>query len=259
MIDDDVVEAVSALGMSALGLYTHLERLVGKDRTWQVSITELSRRFNQSERYIQVAMNQLIEGGWVERVPVTNRFGMQMSNAWKLPFHRTYGGEPRGEPRGEPQVPSQFTPLVDTLVDTVDNVVTPPLSPKGERKRATRLSDDFSITPDMMRWAEEKGIAVAVNVEWETEKFRNYWQAKSGSGGTKLDWVATWRTWMMTAKDRSPIKPNGRHPHPTNKFGERIYGTEELLRMAEEMEGKTNDESGDCQDALDAAFRVVPR
>ena len=36
----------------------------------------------------------------------------------------------------------------------------------------------------------------------ETDKFINYWRAKSGKDATKLDWVATWRNWMLNAEER---------------------------------------------------------
>jgi hypothetical protein len=35
-------------------------------------------------------------------------------------------------------------------------------------------------------------------------KFRNYWLAKPGSGGRKLDWNATWRNWILKAAEHLP-------------------------------------------------------
>jgi len=34
------------------------------------------------------------------------------------------------------------------------------------------------------------------------EDFHDYWIAKPGQGGVKLDWLATWRTWVR--KQRAP-------------------------------------------------------
>ena len=36
----------------------------------------------------------------------------------------------------------------------------------------------------------------------ELAKFRDYWVAKPGQGGVKLDWDATWRNWMRRASEQ---------------------------------------------------------
>jgi hypothetical protein len=91
------------------------------------------------------------------------------------------------------QTPSK--PLPDTDTDT-DLDTTPP---KGgvARKRASRLQEDFQVTPEMKQWAA--GKAPSIDLGLETEKFVNYWGAKSGKDATKLDWVATWRNWILNA------------------------------------------------------------
>lgn len=74
-------------------------------------------------------------------------------------------------------------------------------------KRGQRIPDDFTVTPDMVAWAREK--TPHVNGRVETEKFINFWQAKAGAGATKLDWVRTWRNWMLTAAERAPTGRSG--------------------------------------------------
>jgi hypothetical protein len=71
-------------------------------------------------------------------------------------------------------------------------------SSSAPRKRATRISEDFSVTPEMKLWASSK--AADADLITETEKFINYWIAKSGKDATKLDWAATWRNWILNAK-----------------------------------------------------------
>lgn len=41
---------------------------------------------------------------------------------------------------------------------------------------------------------------------YELEKFRDYWASVAGQRGTKLDWDATWRNWVKSAKERRPAK-----------------------------------------------------
>jgi hypothetical protein len=94
---------------------------------------------------------------------------------------------------------------------TVTPSVTPPPTrpdptrpvPKGTEKaparRATRLPTDFKVTELLAEYARLK--APSVNLDLETEKFSNYWTAKAGAGGTKLDWPATWKNWMLRVHD----------------------------------------------------------
>jgi hypothetical protein len=92
------------------------------------------------------------------------------------------------------QTPSKSLPDTDT--DT-DLDTTPPKGGEA-RKRATRIATDFEVTDPMRQWASQKmpGIDLAI----ETEKFINFWTAKSGKDATKLDWVATWRNWILNAR-----------------------------------------------------------
>lgn len=64
----------------------------------------------------------------------------------------------------------------------------------------------------MVAWATEK--VPHVDGRRETEKFVNYWRARS-KDATKLDWEATWRNWMLTAAERVP--GNGR-ASPINRL-----------------------------------------
>ena len=70
------------------------------------------------------------------------------------------------------------------------------------RKRATRIPENFTPTPDMIQWATTK--APNTDLRLETEKFINYWTARSGKDATKLDWAATWRNWILNAKTSQP-------------------------------------------------------
>jgi len=94
---------------------------------------------------------------------------------------------------------------------------TPPVSPRGvdtppagqdepkaaKSKRKTRIPDPFLVNTLMSQWAHER--APMVDLNRETEKFVNYWR---GDGGTKADWVATWRTWMLKAQEWAQRSPN---------------------------------------------------
>jgi hypothetical protein len=68
--------------------------------------------------------------------------------------------------------------------------------------RGTRIPDDFAPTAEMLQWARRE--TPKVNLQRETENFRDYWTAKSGKDASKRDWPATWRRWMRKANDDAP-------------------------------------------------------
>lgn len=74
-------------------------------------------------------------------------------------------------------------------------------SPTGSPKKGTRIPDPFEVTPDMVQWAHLETPDVDGRVE--TQKFVDYWIAKPGKDGLKLDWVATWRNWFRNAQERA--------------------------------------------------------
>jgi hypothetical protein len=76
-------------------------------------------------------------------------------------------------------------------------------------KKGTRIPDTFFLTVGMRSWAKEKGLPVDLIIE--TEKFCNYWRAKTGRDATKLDWEATWRNWILNARSNNGTnKQNGK-------------------------------------------------
>lgn len=82
-------------------------------------------------------------------------------------------------------------------------------SSSSPRKRGTRIPEDFVVTPDMVSWARER--VPHVDGRHETEKFINHWSSKSGRDAVKLDWVKTWKNWMLTAAERAPSRASPPH------------------------------------------------
>lgn len=83
-------------------------------------------------------------------------------------------------------------------------------------KKATRLPDDFSITPEMSDYAKLK--RPEIDHILETEKFCNYWLAKSGKDATKIDWQRTWKNWILNAKAVNG-NGNGKSHRPPDTVG----------------------------------------
>jgi uncharacterized protein YdaU (DUF1376 family) len=61
-------------------------------------------------------------------------------------------------------------------------------------ERASRLSKDWTPDPTEIEFCrtERPDLDVCSVVE----QFRDYWVAKAGKDGAKLDWPATWRNWV---------------------------------------------------------------
>lgn len=83
------------------------------------------------------------------------------------------------------------------------------------RTRGSRIPLPFTVTPEMVAWAREQ--VPHVDGRRETEKFIDYFTAKAGREGVKLDWTATWRNWMRNAADRLPyLNGNSSRPPATD-------------------------------------------
>ena len=101
-----------------------------------------------------------------------------------------------------------------------------PLPPQRD-KRGHRLPDGFALTPEMLTWAREK--TPHVDPDRETERFCDYWRAKPGRDGRKLDWVLTWKNWMRNAQDRQG---------PRDRPGTRMATTDQRMADAQALKAQ---------------------
>lgn len=74
------------------------------------------------------------------------------------------------------------------------------------RQRAKRIPDDFSVTAEMVAWARQR--CPHVDGRAETEKFENHWRSAGGQSAAKLDWVLTWKNWLIRAEEQAPRMPS---------------------------------------------------
>jgi uncharacterized protein YdaU (DUF1376 family) len=88
------------------------------------------------------------------------------------------------------------------------------------KKRGTRLTGDWQPSAEDLAYAKSQGMPDAA-ITREIPNFRDYWIAKPGASGVKLDWPATWRTWVRRACERAGYAPptangNGRAYDPAD-------------------------------------------
>ena len=109
-------------------------------------------------------------------------------------------------------------------------------SPKGGRQRpatATRIPEDFTVTPEMVAWARSK--VPRVDGKSETENFIDYWTAAGGPSARKRDWTAAWRYWMRTADHYAAGRPQQRKSR-TQEVDELFADNYELARTLDARE-----------------------
>jgi uncharacterized protein YdaU (DUF1376 family) len=72
--------------------------------------------------------------------------------------------------------------------------------------RGSRLPTDWTPGEPGFAFAQQQGLANG-KAQAELEKFRDWWAAQPGQKGVKLDWQATWRTWVRKATEMQRGKP----------------------------------------------------
>lgn len=91
---------------------------------------------------------------------------------------------------------------------------TPTPIPIVERtRRASRLPTDWTLPAEWRDWS--KAERPDLDPTKVAERFRDFWVAKAGRDGAKLDWQATWRNWV-----RAQTAMNGRNNGPSPGAGD---------------------------------------
>lgn len=87
------------------------------------------------------------------------------------------------------------------------------VSKRGKGKRGTRLTFE-ELPDDWQAWAEsfaeQNNTGDLLRVESAWLKFRDFWKAKPGAGGKKLDWFATWKNWLRSDLESLQRRPSTR-------------------------------------------------
>jgi hypothetical protein len=115
------------------------------------------------------------------------------------------------------------------------------------RKKGERLPEAWSPSDADRDFARALGWS-ETQIDGEAANFRDYWIAKPGSGGCKLDWPATWRKWIRSSK----VKPAGPAAAPAAqhvsgfyaKFGSEEQDAWDAYRRAREGKSFPRDSKG---------------
>ena len=111
----------------------------------------------------------------------------------------------RAERASVPRSPdaSREVPLSDSDANTdpftssLRSEVPPTAVLPRAKRSATRIPEDFGLTPEREAYAVKN--LPRVDAPALMEAFRDHWKAASGPKARKTDWDATWRTWVRNA------------------------------------------------------------
>jgi hypothetical protein len=79
--------------------------------------------------------------------------------------------------------------------------------PAGQKSgKGTRLSAEYQLPEPDSAFAASLGVPALLAAK-EFEQFRDYWTAKPGKDGVKLDWSATWRNWIRRFAEKRGFAP----------------------------------------------------
>lgn len=118
--------------------------------------------------------------------------------------------------------------------------------PKEKKQRGSRLPTDFVLHDEWVAFCQQE--RPDLNVHKTFDAFKDYWIAKAGSGGVKLDWFATWRNWI---RNQSAVKQSNQQL----TFAER----DELAKRKrwEERTGRKWDDDENNARTIDASFSFL--
>ena len=92
-------------------------------------------------------------------------------------------------------IPDSLIPITDSLL---------PLESKKQTIKGSRLSQDWVIPDDYIEYCKKQ--RPELDVKLVADNFKDFWISKSGSDATKLDWLATWRSWVRKERATSNVK-----------------------------------------------------
>jgi uncharacterized protein YdaU (DUF1376 family) len=93
-------------------------------------------------------------------------------------------------------------PITNSQIRERDMPTPQSANSKAKRLTGSRLPPDWGLSAVDFQYCIQ--TRPELNPKDVFENFRDYWTAKAGDGATKVDWSATWRTWVR--KEKSPPK-----------------------------------------------------
>jgi len=104
---------------------------------------------------------------------------------------------------GEAYSPPIATPIATNNQEPITNNHSIDESPTKQRTKGSRLSTDFELPDSWTEFCQTE--RPDLNPKKVFDSFKDYWVAKAGASGVKLDWQATWRNWVRNQNIAKPL------------------------------------------------------
>jgi len=104
---------------------------------------------------------------------------------------------------GEANSPPIATPIATNNQEPITNNHNIDEPPTKQRTKGSRLSTDFELPDSWTEFCQTE--RPDLNPQKVFDSFKDYWVAKAGAAGVKLDWQATWRNWVRNQNIAKPL------------------------------------------------------
>ena len=178
----------------------------------------ISEKCNLHISTIQRNIHKLEEDGFIKITERKRPNGSQTSNLYQL----NLGGVANCDQEGS----TGATPRTVTLTNSI---------------KASQISDDFEVTPEMMEWLMKNRSDLSDQFQFITDQFVDYWKSK---GEARKDWVAGWRNWM---RKQNKEKTNVRSFKARSKSAD-PNEIRERFRRAAGIEANTDQDQPDASE-----------
>ena len=188
-----------------IGHYWTTGKPLPDDDVLLARIARMTPKLWRAARHIIMPFFQLIDGEWRHK-----RITQELAKWERLIEAKSNAGQASAAAKAQRKVQQNVnTCSTDVVTETPTKFnpspspsPSPPSEPKGSSVRsATRLPTEWHPSAENINYAKAHCLSDA-QIAREAERFSNYWRAKAGKDGTKLDWDATWRNWILNADER---------------------------------------------------------
>ena len=137
----------------------------------------------QREKSLESARNQEVDAAHNESEGITQVVDFVAAASTERGTNRSTIDQPNQTPDTRHQTPEEKT---------------------EKTARGARLLPDWVLPEEWRDWAQQERPDLDPQVT--AERFRDYWTARPGAGGRKLDWQATWRNWVREERAAPPLR-----------------------------------------------------
>lgn len=191
-----------------------------------------------------------LEDGYLSQKRLVREYKKVVSISQKRSISGKAGGSAKALKSNETTVANakqlpKHTQIPDTIYekDTLNRV---------SKKTGSRLEKSWSPSQGDRSFAEGLGLQ-RDQIDFEADKFRDFWTSKTGANATKIDWPATWRNWVRNVK---PANGTPR-PKPESEFMQKQRRFKKDLEHELGISAPVEDGFGNVIDLEAANFRSV--